>query len=137
MTSILAIDLGKYKSMACVYRPEAGTHEFEAVPTRPQALHDLIVTRSPDRVVIEAGNQAGWVKDLCEALDVPLEVANANHEGWRWKNVKRKTDRDDALKLARLSAVGQLPTVKLPDTHTRQWRALIAYRGKLVSRRTA
>ena len=74
---------------------------------------------------------------MCEALGVPIEVANPNHEGWRWKNVKRKTDRDDALKLAKLSAASQLPTVKLPGSQVRQWRALIAYRGKLVGRRTA
>lgn len=137
MATILAIDLGKYKCVACDYRSEADSGAFETVPTRPQALYDLIVTKSPGRVVIETGNQAGWVKDLCEALGVPIEVANPNHEGWRWKNVKRKTDRDDALKLAKLSAVGQLPTVNLPDVRTRQWRALIAYRGKLVGRRTA
>jgi transposase len=41
------------------------------------------------------------------------------------------------LKLAQLSAADQLPTIQLPDTATRQWRALIAYRGKLVRRRTA
>jgi hypothetical protein len=29
MTTILAIDLGKYKSTACAYRPEDGTHAFE------------------------------------------------------------------------------------------------------------
>lgn len=137
MTSILAIDLGKYKSVACEYRTGAESGAFETVATQPNALHDLIVAASPDRVVIEVGNQAGWVKDLCAALGVPIEVANPNHEGWRWKNVKRKTDRDDALKLAKLSAVGQLPTVQLPDACTRQWRALIAYRAKLVSRRTA
>jgi len=134
---ILAIDLGKYKSVACDYCREADSPEFESFQTRPQALHDLIVARSPDRVVIESGNQAGWVKDLCESLEISIEVANPNHEGWRWKNVKRKTDRDDALKLAKLSAVGQLPTVNLPEASTRQWRALIAYRAKLVGRRTA
>lgn len=134
---ILAIDLGKFKSVACFYQSGTDHHVFETLPTRPQALHDLIVSDSPDRVVIEAGNQAGWVKDLCVTLDVPIEVANPNHEGWRWKNVKRKTDRDDALKLAKLSAVGQLPTVLLPDAATRQWRALITYRSKLVSRRTS
>jgi len=137
MTRILAIDLGKFKSVACVYQTDLQSPVFETVPTCPQALHDLIVCHSPGRVVIEAGNQAGWVNDLCVALDLGIQVANPNHEGWRWKNVKRKTDRDDALKLAKLSAVGQLPTVQLPDAATRQWRALIAYRSKLVSRRTA
>ncbi len=31
--------------------------------------------------MIEVGSQAGWVKDLCEALGVEVQVANPNHEG--------------------------------------------------------
>ena len=56
---------------------------------------------------------------------------------WRWKRVKRKTDRDDALKLARLTAMNQLPTVYMPERSTREWRSFIAYRHKLVGRQTA
>jgi transposase len=134
---ILAIDLGKHKCVACDFDGVSNTHTFTTLPTRPQALHDLFAERGPDRVVIEIGNQAGWVRDLCEALDVPVQVANPNHEGWRWKNAKRKTDRDDALKLARLSAVDQLPTVELPANRVRPWRSLIQHRAKLVGRRTA
>lgn len=134
---ILAIDLGKFTSVACDYRVADGSHTYTTVKTRPKVLHDLIVERSPDRVVIEIGSPAGWVRDLCEVLGVPLQVANPNHEAWRWKNIKRKTDRDDALKLAKLSAVGQLPTVEIPPARVRQWRALILYRAKLVGRRKA
>ena len=137
MTTILAIDLGKYKSTACEYLPQENTHTFEQLPTHPEAVRGLIERCSPDGVVIEVGSQAGWVRDLCQQLGVPIEIANPNHDAWRWKNVKRKTDRDDALELAKLSAVGQLPTVQLPDARTRQWRGLIAYRSKLISRRTA
>lgn len=134
---ILAIDLGKYKSVACDFETDTNEHVFRKVATGLDEIHDLMVDLEPDRVVIEVGAQAGWVNDLCEQLEIPIEIANPNHEAWRWKNVKRKTDRDDALKLAKLSAVGQLPTVHLPDGPTRQWRALIRYRAKLVARRTA
>ena len=79
----------------------------------------------------------GWVHDLASALGIEVQVANPNTEGWRWRRVKRKTDRDDALKLARLSAANQLPTVWMPRPRVRQWRSLIHYRHALVSRRTA
>lgn len=133
---ILAIDLGKFKSVACDYDTAAFSHEFTTLATTPHAMHDLIVEHEPDRVVIEIGSAAGWIQDLCEALEVKIEIANPNHEAWRWKNVKRKTDKDDALKLAQLSAMGQLPTIKLPKSEVRQWRSLISYRWTLVSRRT-
>lgn len=134
---ILAIDLGKFKSVACVYQTEDASYRFQTIPTQPQAMHDLIVAVQPQRVVIEVGSAAGWVQDLCEALGVEIQVANPNGEAWRWKNLKRKTDRDDGLKLAQLAALGQLPTVVLPKTKVRQWRSLIGYRHTLVSRRTA
>lgn len=133
---ILAIDLGKFKSVACDYDTAACSHAFTSLATNPCALHDLIVEREPDRVVIEIGSAAGWIQDLCEALEVEIQVANPNHEAWRWKSVKRKTDKDDALKLAQLSAMGQLPTIKLPKSEVRQWRSLIGYRWSLVTRRT-
>lgn len=134
---ILAIDLGKFKSVACLYDTSSAEHSFTTLPTTPQAVHDLLTARQPQRVVIEVGSAAGWVKDLCEALGLAVQVANPNHEAWRWKNVKRKTDRDDALKLARLSSMDQLPTIQLPSTRVRQWRSLIGYRWTLVTRRTA
>jgi transposase len=51
--------------------------------------------------------------------------------------VKKKTDRVDALKLAQLSAVNQLPLVDVPSKEVREWRSLIHYRQALVARRTA
>ena len=137
MTLILAIDLGKFKSVACIFDAQTAEHRFVTLETTQQAVHDLIVEHSPTRVVIESGAQAGWISDLCETLEIPLEVANANHESWRWKKTRRKTDRDDALRLAKLSAMNQLPTVYVPRSDVRGQRSLIAYRSKLVGRRTA
>jgi transposase len=59
------------------------------------------------------------------------------HDAWRWKNVKKKTDRDDALKLARLSAMNQLPTVHMPKKAVREKRALLKHRQRLVKYRTS
>jgi transposase len=135
--TILSIDLGKAKSLFCWYRTDDQTHRLRTVASTPQTFHDALVEQKVDRVVIEVCDMAGWVKDLCDTLGIPIEIANVNTEGWRWRNVKNKTDQTDVLKLARLSAMNQLPTVHLPDRQTRHWRSLILYRHKLVERRTA
>lgn len=135
--SILAVDLGKSKSVGCVFNQADGSHRFETIETTPAALLALIERTAAQRVVIEVGPSAGWVCDLCRQLGMAVEVANPNHDAWRWCNVKRKSDRDDALKLARLSALGQLPTVHVPPPEVRAWRELIHYRSVLVSRRGA
>jgi transposase len=135
---ILAIDLGKSKSVACVYEAETAAHRFVTLQSTPSVLHDLIAAEAPARVVIEVGSTAGWVCDLCRAMGVEVQVANPNGEAWHWKNVKRKTDRDDALKLARLSAMHQLGLlVHMPTPEVRAWRETIEHRHTLVCRRTA
>lgn len=134
---ILAIDLGKVKSVACVFEVATGSSRFEAIGTTPSEVLRLVERERPERVVIEIGSSAGWVCDLCRELGVEVLVANPNGEAWRWSSVKRKSDRDDALKLARLTALGQLPTVHVPGPGVRAWRELIAYRHALVARRTA
>lgn len=133
---ILAIDLAKAKSLFCWYQVSDGSHEFRTVPSTPQAFHDALVERKVDRVVIEVCDMAGWIKDLCEKLEIRLQIANGNTEGWRWRNVKVKTDKKDTLKLVSLSVTNQLPLVNLPDRPNRQWKSLILYRQKLIERRT-
>lgn len=133
---ILAIDLGKMKSVACDYESETAAHRFETVRTEPAILEDLLRRLRPDRVVIEVGPAAGWITDLAARMEIELQVANPSHQGWRWRKVKNKTDRVDAVKLAQLSSVHQLPQVELPSKEVREWRSLIHYRQSLVARRT-
>jgi len=137
---ILAMDLGKSKSVACVYEGAHAGREadprFETIASTPAEVLKLLERERPGRVVIEIGPTAGWVCDLCRGRGVEVQVANTNAEAWHWKRVKRKSDRDDALKLARLSALGQLPTVHMPEPRVRAWRELIRYRHTLVGRRT-
>ena len=134
---ILAIDLGKAKSVACWYQADDATHAFRTVPTRPGDFHTLLLDRPVDRVVIEICDAAGWIVDLCRTLNIPIQVADTNQQAWRWKNVKNKCDREDGLKLARLCAMGQLCMVHVPVKSVREWRSLILYRHKLIDRRTS
>jgi len=75
--------------------------------------------------VIEVCNIAGWVCDLLRGLGVEVQVANTSEDAWRWRKVKKKNDRADALKAAQLSAVNQLREVYILLIAVRQWRALI------------
>lgn len=132
---ILSLDLGKYKTVGCDYERESGKHRFQGTVTTPAALEQLVNEVKPDRVVIEVCNIAGWVCDLLRGMGVEVQVANTSDDAWRWRKVKRKNDRQDALKAAQLSAVNQLREVHIPTIAVRQWRALIAFRQQLVRRR--
>jgi len=111
---ILAIDLGKYKSVGCTHEGAGGEIAFTTFETTRAELQRLIGRDRPAVVIIEACLLAGWVHDLCGEVGVPCVVANTASEAWKFKHLKRKTDRDDALRLAQLYWLGQLPTVNLP-----------------------
>jgi len=132
---ILALDLGKYKTVGCEYEGESGAHRFQTCGTAAANLQRLVEQSRPDRVVIEVCNMAGWVCDLLRGMGVEVQVANTSDDAWRWRKVKKKNDRGDALKAAQLSAVNQLREVHIPVIEVRQWRALIGYRQQLVRRR--
>ena len=131
---IMAIDLGKYKSMVCYYNTETQEYTFETVTTEREYFLTLLQHYSPDLVVVEACGPSGWVGDLCEELNLNLIVCSTNEDAWLFKNTKRKTDKDDALKLARLAAMNELVPTHVPSKTVREKRRLIKFRKKMVNR---
>lgn len=139
--SIIALDLGKFNSVACLLDARTRRHRFETLATTPQTLHDFFAAHAggdPQRtlIVVEACDVAAWVHDLAISLGLQMAVANTTADAWKWKKVKRKTDRDDAFKLAKMALNNDLPTVHMPSPHNRQRRRLILHRRSLVARRT-
>jgi transposase len=137
MSDILAIDMGKNKSVYCDYDSATGVHEFGTLATGPREFEGLVKRLPGRRVVIEVSPLAGWVSDLCRTLGRELKVVNTTGEAWKWNRVKDKSDRADGLKIARMEAMGQHRYVHLPGAPVRRWRELIAYRDDLVRRSTA
>jgi hypothetical protein len=56
--NILALDIGKYNTVFCDYVCENGEHGFGRVKTTPKAIHDLIVSKQPEKAVIHASGEA-------------------------------------------------------------------------------
>ena len=107
---IVAIDLGKFNSVLCIFDPATAVHSFVTLATDRKSLTDVLdKIPSQDRpstlVVFETCEISGWVYDLISPMGFKIAVANPATEAWRWTKVKRKTDRDDALKLAKLASM--------------------------------
>ena len=133
--TIMAVDLGRFKCVVCLYSRSTRVAAFRTIDTDAGEFEALFAEHPDALLVIEACANAGWVHDMAVAAGLAVKVANTAAEAWKFKHLKRKTDKDDAKRLAELEAVGQLPTVVLPDPATRQRRALIATRQELVGRR--
>jgi transposase len=134
MSRILAIDLGKFKSVTCLLDTDTNQTEFWTMSTDRPYLLAVLKNYGPDLVVIESCSLAGWVHDVCTAEGYQVLVCNPNQEAWKWKHVKRKTDRDDALKLAKLAALEQLVPVHIPCRQQREYRRLVKYRQVVLGR---
>ena len=133
---ILGIDLGKYNFVACLFDTQTQDTLFVSFKSFDSELKALLSETQPDQVVVEACAITGWVHDLCKAQGFKIIVADPSQDAWNWKHVKRKTDKDDALKPTKLAALGQIVPVYIPNAESRQYRQLVKYRKRMVSRVT-
>lgn len=89
-----------------------------------------------DAIVLEASTNAWTLYDQLAPLVGQVTVAHAGHVRWIASSLI-KTDKRDALVLARLLAANLIPPVWVPPPHVRELRALIHHRGELVEQRRA
>src|SRR3712207_5175288 len=98
--TIVAIDLGEYKSVACLYSGDPAAAAFPSLPTGRDHRRRLFARHAPAAAVIGACLLAGWVHDLCHGLGLRCHVANTANEAWEFKHAKRKTGKGDARRLS-------------------------------------
>jgi transposase len=133
---ILGMDLGQGKSAWELFDTNTGEVMNGKVGMDEPSLRKLLNKLQPDCLVIESGPLAARVHDLAVASGVAVQVADTTEDAWQWKNVKRKTDADDAGKLVRLAALGQINRVHIPAPAVRERRHLLEYRRSLVVEQT-
>lgn len=131
---ILALDLGKFNTMCCFFDTETRKHTFVNAFTDRNYLTTVFKNHQIDLVVMEACGPSGWINDLAISLGLKTLVCSTNEDAWRWSNVKRKTDKDDALKLARMATMKELKAVHMPSEEHREFRSLVKYRKTLDNR---
>lgn len=88
------------------------------------------------KVVYEASCGYGWLHDQLVPVAARVLVAHPGKVRLIFRS-KRKTDRIDAKKLAKLLYLDEVPLAHVPPAERRQWRSLIEYRRKLIVQRSA
>lgn len=131
---ILALDLGKFNTMCCFFDTKTRKPTFLTAPTERGYLSTLFKKHKVDLVVMEACGPSGWINDVAQSLGLKTLVCSTNEDAWKWSNVKRKTDKDDALKLARMASMKELKAVHMPSEAHREFRSLVKYRKTLDGR---
>jgi transposase len=86
-------------------------------------------------VCYEASCGYGWLYDQLKPIAARVVVAHPGQLRLIFRS-KRKNDRADAQKLAKLLFLGEVPPVYVPSPETRAWRALVEHRQRCVAERT-
>lgn len=90
----------------------------------------------PFAACYEASNGYGFLSDLLSRRCDKVVVAHPGQLRLIFRS-KRKNDRVDAEKLAKLLFLDEVPPVYVPSLNIREWRDLITFRSHLVRDQTA
>ena len=80
---ILALDLGKFNTMCCLYNSKTRKHEFINAPTERNYLTTLLKKTKCDLVVMESCGPSGWINDLAMSLGHKTLVCSTNEDACR------------------------------------------------------
>jgi transposase len=90
--------------------------------------------KKPFAVCFEASCGYGYLHDRLSEMASRVVVAHPGQLRLIFRS-KRKNDRVDAEKLAKLLYLDEVPPVYVPSVDLRQWRGLIEYRQTMVAKR--
>ena len=133
----VGVDLGDQWSNYCILGLSGETFAEGQFRTSPQSIREFFEGLCRSRVVIEVGTHSAWVREVIAGLGHEVLVANARRmEGS--KRRRRKNDRIDAAKLARLGRVDpkSLYPIQHRSTEVREDLVVLRAREALVESRT-
>jgi transposase len=133
----VGVDLGDQWSHYCILGLEGETLAEGQLRTTPQEVAEFFEALNAARVVVEVGTHSAWVQEVICGYGHEVLVANPRlMEGS--KRRKRKNDRIDANKLARLGRVDpqSLHPIQHRSREVRQDLVVLRARDALVAART-
>jgi transposase len=108
----------------------------EKISGHPRRVVEFLRTiDEPFNVCFEASTNYGWMHDELAPIAANVAVAHPSRLRLIFMS-KRKNDRIDAERLAKLLYLGEVPTIHVPSIDTRSWRKLVEYRKRAVNART-
>jgi transposase len=133
----MGVDLGDRWSQYCILDLEGETLAEGQLRTTQQDIAEFFQALNAARVVVEVGTHSAWVREVICSCGHEVLVANPRLME-RSKGRKRKNDRIDANKLARLGRVDpqSLHPMQHRSAEVRQDLVMLRARDALVAART-
>jgi len=136
MESFVGIDLHKYVSQLAVLRENKSPSQLRFandVVTVEQVLKKL---PEGSKIAVEAMGSWWWLVELAQKSGHEVFLSHPKQTK-AIASARLKSDKVDALMLAKLLKADLLPTVWIPPATQRHIRELLSHRGRLVRQRTA
>ncbi|HEY4046407.1 MAG TPA: IS110 family transposase [Acidobacteriaceae bacterium] len=133
----VGVDLGDQWSNDCILGLGGETLAEGQFRTRQQEIAEFFQGLTMSRVVFEVGTHSAWVREIIAGLGHEVLVANPRQMQGS-KRRRRKNDRIDAAKLARLGRVDpkSLYPIQHRSTQVREDLVVLRARDALVASRT-
>lgn len=133
----VGLDVHLKTSTLCIL-DEVGRHvkTLTVRGTRLRLLDELAKVPAPFAVCFEASCGYGWLYDRLRPLASRVVVAHPGQLRLIFRS-KRKNDRIDAMRLAKLLFLNEVPPAYVPALEVRSWRALVEFRQGVLGQRVA
>src|SRR6185503_7807882 len=123
------------QSSLCILNSAGGTvNQIQLKGSRSQVVERLRQLDQPFSVCYEASCGYGHLYELVRPLAAHVAVAHPGKLRLIFGS-KRKNDRFDCEKLAKLLLLDMVPRVHVPNVDVRAWRSLIQLRQRLLAAR--
>ena len=130
------LDVRQRTTTLCIL--DSNGRHFKSRTIRGPWQHVIAALREVDKplsICFEASCGYGCLYDELRKFARHVVVAHPGHLRLIFRS-KRKNDRVDAEKLAKLLYLGEVPAAHVPSVNVRNWRRLIEFRRREVDKRT-
>jgi transposase len=134
MEYYVGLDVSLKQTSICVVDQTGSVVREGVVDSHPEAISVYVRSKAPDavRIGLETGPTSTWLWTELKRLGLPVICIDARHAKAVLKMQINKSDRNDAIGIARIMQTGWFKEVHVKDIDSHSVRALLASRALLV-----
>ena len=134
MQHYVGLDVSLKQTAVCVVDQTGKIRREGMVASEPKAIADFIAANAPQvvRIGFESGATSTWLWTELKKFGLPVICIDARHAKAALKMQINKSDRNDAVGIARIMQCGWYKEVRVKDLGSHAIRALLVSRALLV-----
>ena len=134
MEYYVGLDVSLKQTSICVVDQTGAVVRESVVDSDPEAISVYVRSKAPGavRIGLETGPTSTWLWTELKRLGLPVICIDARHAKAVLKMQINKSDRNDAIGIARIMQTGWFKEVHVKDIESHSVRALLASRALLV-----